>query len=37
MNAVVGALQENEFLLQLKEDTRQFILDIERVFQGIIH
>lgn len=36
MEAVVGPLQENEFLLQLREDTAKFIVDIERVFQGVI-
>lgn len=36
MEAVVGQLQHNEFLIQLKEDTMDFIVEIEKIFTGVI-
>ena len=35
MEAVIGSLSDNSFLIQLKKDTAQFIENLENVFEGL--
>lgn len=36
MDCVIGSLNENSFLLQLKEDTKEFISRLQVIFKGLI-
>lgn len=35
MEAVIGSLGDNSFLIQLKKDTAEFITDLEHIFEGL--